>query len=179
MYGEFDYDVIDEFLKRLDDCDCDYEEWLKLHEEFNERFPKIKEEEYVWCRRAELDLHCSFYKYGQLNIPVIDRPKSIWMGSSHTFFHACYLKWDYLPVFIKIPTTENSKLLSSWYSLVPPNNFSHGHYNDSKIFYMYYFDLKNEKIYYKKYPKEKYRPMKDAYNRIPQDLYKEFTELEL
>lgn len=179
MYGEFDYDVIDEFLKRLDDCDCDYEEWSKLHEEFNERFPKIKEEEYVWCRRAELDLHCSFYKYGQLNIPVIDRPKSIWMGSSHTFFHACYLKWDYLPVFIKIPTTENSKLLSSWYSLVPPNNFSHGHYNDSKIFYMYYFDLKNEKIYYKKYPKEKYRPMKDAYNRIPQDLYKEFTELEL
>ena len=179
MYGEFDYDVIDEFLKRLDASDCDYAEWLKLHEEFNKRFPKIKEEEYVWCKRAELDLHCSFYKYGQLNIPVIDRPRSIWMGSSHTFFHACYLKWDYLPVFIKIPTTENSKLLSSWYSLVPPNNFSHGHYNDSKIFYMYYFDLKNEKIYYKKYPKEKYKPMKDAYNRIPQDLYKEFTELEL
>ena len=54
MYGEFDYDVIDEFLKRLDNCDCDYEEWLKLHEEFNERFPKIKEEEYVWCRRRNL-----------------------------------------------------------------------------------------------------------------------------
>ena len=179
MYGEFDYDVIDEFLKRLDECDCDYEAWLKLHEEFNERYPKIKEEEYVWCRRAELDLHCSFYKYGQLNIPVIDRPKSIWMGSSHTFFHACYLKWDYLPVFIKVPTESNDKLMSSWYSLIPPNNFSHGHYDDSKIFYMYYFDLRNEKIYYKKYPKEKYRPMKDAYNRIPQDLYKEFTELEL
>ena len=65
------------------------------------------------------------------------------MGSSHTFFHACYLKWDYLPVFIKIPTTENSKLLSSWYSLVPPNNFSHGHYNDSKIFFSHQMmDLK-------------------------------------
>ena len=45
MYGEFDYDVIDEFLKRLDASDCDYAEWLKLHEEFNKRFPKIKEEE--------------------------------------------------------------------------------------------------------------------------------------
>ena len=179
MYGEFDYDVINEFLKRLDESDCDYKMWKDLQEEFNERYPEIKDEEYVWCRRAELDLHCSFYRYGQLNIPVIDRPKSIWLGSSHTFFHACYLKWDYLPVFIKVPTDERNKLLSSWYSLVPPNNFSHGHYNDSEIFYMYYFDLKNEKIYYKKYPKEKYRPMKDAYSRIPQDLYKEFTELEL
>ena len=43
---------------------------------------------------------------------------------------------------------------------------------------MYYFDLKNEKIYYKKYPKEKYKPMKDVI-RIPQDLYQEFTELRI
>ena len=27
--------------------------------------------------------------------------------------------------------------------------------------------------------KKIYKPMKDAYNRIPQDLYKEFTELKL
>ena len=84
-------------------------------------------------------------------------------------------------LFIKVPSVEvggNKKLLQSWYSMLSPNLFSHGHYSESKIFYMYYFDLKNEKIYYKKYPKEKYKPMK-AYSRIPQDLYKEFTELEL
>ena len=34
-----------------------------------------------------------------------------------------------------------------------------------------------KKIYYKKYPKEKYKPMKDAYNRIPQDLYKETDKI--
>ena len=41
---------------------------------------------------TELDLHCSFYiGSAQLNIPVIDRPTSIWMGSSHTFFHHAIL----------------------------------------------------------------------------------------
>ena len=33
MYGEFDYDVIDEFMKRLDEVIMN--EWLKLHKEFN------------------------------------------------------------------------------------------------------------------------------------------------
>ena len=178
MYGEFDYDVLDEFMKRWDESNCDYNAWDELQNEFNNRYPKIKDSEYVWCKRSELDLHGSFKNYGQLNIPVIDRPETIWLGSSHTFFHACYLKWDYLKVFIKVPK-KNNKLLSSWYSIVPPNNFSYGHYDDSEIFYMYYFDLNNEKIYYKKYPNEKYQSMEDAYNKIPKNLYQEFEELEL
>ena len=183
MYGEFDYDVLDEFMKRWDESNCDYNTWVELHNEFNNRYPKIKDSEYVWCKRSELDLHGSFKNYGQLNIPVIDRPETIWLGSSHTFFHACYLKWDTLKVFIKVPVDKRNKkvLKESWYSLVPPNNFSHGHYDDSKIFYIYYFDLKNEKIYYKKYPVKKYRPMRDALNRVPSDFYKteEFEELKL
>ena len=183
MYGEFDYDVLDEFMKRWDESNCDYDTWVELHNEFNNRYPKIKDSEYVWCKRSELDLHGSFKNYGQLNIPVIDRPYDIWWGSSHTFFHACYLKWDTLKVFIKVPVDNRNKkvLKESWYSLVPPNNFSHGHYDDSKIFYIYYFDLKNEKIYYKKYPAKKYRPMRDALNRVPSDFYKteEFEELKL
>ena len=42
MYGEFDYDVIDEFLKRLDESDCNYNEWLKLHKEFNKKISNNK-----------------------------------------------------------------------------------------------------------------------------------------
>ena len=39
----------------------------------------------------------------------------------------------------------------------------------------------HEKIYYKKYPAKKYRPMRDALNRVPSDFYKteEFEELKL
>ena len=182
MWGEFDYDVVDEFMQRLDEKNCSNEEWIKLNNEFNKKYPEKKEEQYIWNRNAALDLHSSFKIYGQLNIPIIDRAFDMFTGSSHTFFHSCYLKRDYLRLFIKVPSVEvvgNKKLLQSWYSLLSPNLFSHGHYSESKIFYMYYFDLKNEKIYYKKYPKEKYKPMYDAHNRIPQDLYKEFSDLEV
>lgn len=175
MHGEFDYDILDEFMKRWDIEDNTTESYNKLSKEFNERYPKIINEQYVWGMNSELDLHASFRKYGQLNIPVIDRPFSIWMGSSHTFFHACYLKWDYLKVMIKVPVVKKGgydKHCSSWYSVMSPNNFG------KKCFYVYHFDLENEKIHYKKFDTKYHEEMR-MINTIPQDLYKEFKELKL
>ena len=174
-YGEFNYDVVDEFFKRWEK-DLTHTTAIKLMAEYDEKYPEIFNEEHIWRMNLEQDLYFSFKKYGQLNIPVIDRPYSIFEGSSHTLFHACYLKWDTLKVFIVVPDTEThsakSGIQNGWYTMIPPNNFSHTHFKDSKIFYMFYIDIENEQIYSKKYPISEFKYFKTNITRLDKNLYK-------
>ena len=180
FYGEFEYDIIDKFFKRWDKEDNTHESYKKLSEEMNEKYPKN------WNLNLEADLHASFRKYGQLNIPVIDRPYGIFQGSSHTLFHACYQKWDTLKVFIKVPYREDfhkypDEIVKGWYTYIAPNNFSPGHYKDGKFFYMLYIDIENEKIYAKKYDVSKFEELSNFCKnptKKQSDLYKEFELIE-
>ena len=176
-YGYFDYDVVDEVFKRWNK-NLTYNEWKKINDEYCEKYPEQESEEWLWKKNLEQDLYFSFKKYGQLNIPVIDRPYKLFEGSSHTLFHACYLKWDYLKVFIEVPPNYQQKfpdaLCSGWYSYIPPNNFAPKKYTDSKMFYMFYFDLENEKLYSKKHPVHQFEYFKKNIEKLDKDLYKDW-----
>ena len=157
-YGEFDFIEIKDFFRRWTKSGFSRNTYDSLWNEYNERFPTIADpldKDKVWFRYLEPDLHASFAKYGQLNIPVIDRPFHLFEGSSHTLFHSCLLGWDTLKVFITLPTDKileldgQDRILSGWYTYLGPNNFAEKHFNDSQIFYLFYIDIKNEKIYAK------------------------------
>ena len=102
--------MVDKFFKEIhkfiDEPDA-YNKFRNLVDEYNTKYTETKESQIVWSRNLEMDLHWSFKKHGQLNIPVLDRPYRWFEGSSHTFFHACYLKWDSLKIE-QIKTQKNS-----------------------------------------------------------------------
>ena len=176
-YGYFDYDVVDKIFKRWNK-NLTENEWTAINKEYCEKYPEQVDSEWIWKKNLEQDLYYSFKKYGQLNIPVIDRPYNIFKGSSHTLFHACYLKWDYLKVFIEVPLSveQQSKdaLCSGWYSFIPPNNFAPKQYTDSKMFYMFYFDLENENLYSKQYPANQFDFFKKNIKTLDKDLHKDW-----
>ncbi len=180
-YGEFDYKVVDKFFKEIDkfiDEPDAYSKFRNLVDEYNTKYPETKESQIVWSRNLAMNVHWSFKKHGQLNIPVIDRPYSWFEASSHTLVHACYLKLDSLKMFVKVPLSGDPKRLSdSWYFYIPPNNFSPTHYNNSEMFYMCYVDIKNEKIYSKKYPVSEFKYFSDNIKRLDKNLYEEWDRI--
>jgi hypothetical protein len=81
-------------------------------------------------------------------------------------------------MFVKVPLSGDPKRLSdSWYFYIPPNNFSPTHYNNSEIFYMCYIDIKNKKIYSKKYPISEFEYFRYNLKGLDKNLYKEWDRI--
>jgi len=189
-YGKFDYDVLMSFINTMNDLSLrNGNEWTKknyfnLVKEYNERYPEFEDEEYTWISNSFVDLYGSFKKYGRLTVTVIDRPYTLFKGSSHNLFYGSVLGWKTLPIFVKIPfdKTKGKKgmkiLKENWYCYIQPNNFAHHRFDDSEIFYMFYIDIKNEKFYGKKYDVSKFEYFKQNIQNLPSDLYKEFELIE-
>jgi len=183
-HGWFDYDMGDEFLREWDKEDNSYDSYTLLTEKYNKKYPEKNDGQFIWSKGLIPDLHASFRRYGILNIPIIDRPFTIFIGSSHTLFHACYMRWDTLKFFIKVPKNHKKdmrhKLLPGWYCYIEPNNFAEKKFNESKLFYVFYIDVKNEKLYGKKYDVsefEYFRKNVQIMHLKEPNLYKEFDEL--
>jgi hypothetical protein len=178
-FGKFDYDVLVGFFDTMNKNGWTGKNFQLLCEEYNKKYPQIENEEYVWNSNAHIELYGSFKKYGRLTLTVIDRPRTLFVGSSHNLFHASVLGWETLPFFVTIPYggryNKRHRILSeSWYCYIQPNNFSHNRYDESEIFYMFYIDIKHEKIYGKKYNVSEFEYFKNNIQHLPKRLYEEF-----
>jgi hypothetical protein len=103
----------------------------------------------AWRDQFTPEQYWSFMKYGQLGVPLLDRPNEFFIGSAHSLFSAHLAKFKSMPLYIQIPNKEKS-----WFMKMPSALFQEKQKpfikEESKFTYLFYVDLENKSLWGKK-----------------------------
>ncbi len=163
-YGHFNYEIMKNFCKGLDIDNISSGELTNKIREVDKKYPTIVRDLYpidyewrmddmfnsiAWRDQYKPEQYWSFMKYGQLGIPLLDRPEQFFIGSAHTLFSAHLANFKSIPLYIQVP--ENKK---SWFMKMPSALFQEKQKpfikEESKFTYLFYIDLENKSLWGKK-----------------------------
>ena len=163
-YGHFNYQIMKKFCNELDTDSITAGELTKKIEETDKKYPTILRDLYpvdyewrdddmynsiAWRDQFTPEQYWSFMKYGQLGVPLLDRPNEFFIGSAHSLFSAHLAKFKSMPLYIQIPDKEKS-----WFMKMPSALFQEKQKpfikEESKFTYLFYVDLENKSLWGKK-----------------------------
>lgn len=163
-YGHFNYQIMKKFCNELDTDSITAGELTKKIEETDKKYPTILRDLYpvdyewrdddmynsiAWRDQFAPEQYWSFMKYGQLGVPLLDRPNEFFIGSAHSLFSAHLAKFKSMPLYIQIPNKEKS-----WFMKMPSALFQEKQKpfikEESKFTYLFYVDLENKSLWGKK-----------------------------
>lgn len=163
-YGHFNYEIMKNFCKGLDIDNISSGELTNKIREVDKKYPTIVRDLYpidyewrmddmfnsiAWRDQYKPEQYWSFMKYGQLGIPLLDRPEQFFIGSAHTLFSAHLANFKSIPLYIQVP--KNKK---SWFMKMPSALFQEKQKpfieEESKFTYLFYVDLENKSLWGKK-----------------------------
>lgn len=169
------FDIIDSFLKQMNEIGWVGSKFVKLREEFDEKFSNgiPASSDKFWNFDTFIELHYFYKTYGFLTLPLQDKHPEYFKGSTHTFFHLNYLKAEHIPIFIPIPEGNNQVYKTSWYGYISPQSMDNVHG------YVFYIDLQEKSIYGKVYTGETLENIITAIknNRIEEEFYKQLEKI--
>ena len=163
-YGHFNYQIMNSLCQELDTDNITSGELTRKIKETDKKYPAIVRDLYpidyewrdddmynsiAWRDQYAPEQYWSFMKYGQLGIPLLDRPNEFFIGSAHSLFSAHLAKFKIMPLYIQVP--KNKK---SWFMKMPSALFQEKQKpfikEESKFTYLFYVDLENKNLWGKK-----------------------------
>ena len=163
-YGHFNYEIMKEFCHGLDIESIGAGELTDKILDNDQKYPTILRDLYAtdyewrdddmynsiaWRDQYQPEQYWSFMKYGQLGVPLLDRPNQFFIGSAHSLFSAHLAKFKFMPLYIQIPSNQKN-----WFMKMPSALFQEKQKpfikEESKFTYLFYVDLENKSLWGKK-----------------------------